>query len=186
MGEDTVEKKGPGRPARVEVNEDTATQPGTGNPLHKAKESLLKKKNLSEEQRERLRMALSDMSGGSQLKVINPDDDYHYFFAAKDPNHPNSVDATKRLGYEIVNRENNSGEALPYGDVADTSGGALQLHDLVLMRIPKEYHQARMEMIAEQGQRRIESSEEAMEEMARRVESGDMSAANNGRRIFIF
>lgn len=169
---------------RIEVNEVEPIQEGTGRKISKPKTSLLNNKKMTDEQKHKLQMALSDMSGSSQLKVINPDPNYYYYFASKNPSHPQSVGAISRLGYEIVNRENNSGEELPFGDVESTQGGALQNHELVLMRIPIEYKEARDKWMSDEGHRRIETSEEELEERAERLQRGEVH--NTNRRTFVF
>lgn len=186
----------PGRPKKettnvIEDNNNAATvyevdpvQPGTDRQMHKANSGLLHRNDLTDAEKNRLRMALSDLSGGSQLDVVNGDPNYHYVFAAKMAGHPQNVESCKRLGYEIVNRENNSGEMLPYGDVANTDGGALQMHDLVMMRIPKEYHEARREMIEKKSRERIEVNEEQVEDLVRRAERE--ANGDNNRSIFVF
>lgn len=136
------------------------------------------KKVLTEVEKTKLQKALSDYSGASRFDIVNKDPDYHYFHAAKDPGHPQSVDAMKRLGYEIVNAEVNSGEAVPRGDIKTPEAGAIQNHEHVLMRLPKYLHEARLQkshdLALERSVRNRQESEEALERLADAQERGNV------------
>ena len=142
-----------------------------------------KKEELSPVEQEALRKALSDYEGASNLDIVNKNPNYFYFLAAKDdkfPTHPQNVTALEQLGYEVVNVENNDGEILPHGTVRDASGGAIQNQELVLMRIPKWLHDARMEKKAEIAVGRSEATHGEMDEAIDRV------ASETGAEVVIF
>lgn len=119
-----------------------------------------------------LKMALSDMNGEfSPFIIDNKNPDFYYYWAAKDDiSNPAHVDKLKRLGYQIVNRENNSGEVAPFADVQTPDGGAIQTREHVLMRIPMEYHLARGARVAELGDERLTGFRNEAEEAIGRTD----------------
>lgn len=115
-----------------------------------------------------LKMALSDMNGEFSPFIIDEatkDPNFYYYWASKDDiSNPAHVDKLKRIGYQIVNRDNNSGEVAPFADVQTPDGGAIQTREHVLMRIPMEYHLARGARVSEIGDERLTSYKNEAEE----------------------
>lgn len=131
---------------------------------------------------EQKRRALADLDGTAGAIVLNKDDRYVYFLGAKDSGHPQSVGALTRIGYEVVNRENNSGEVLPGADVEDSDGGPLQTGDTVLMRLPKELYDLRQEKMQDVIAQRTSQTQEAFEQ---RVEEAERMGGGN-KSVFVF
>jgi uncharacterized membrane protein len=139
--------------------------------------------DLSPDQREALRKALSDYEGASNLDIINQNPEYFYFLAAKDerfPTHPQNVTALKRLGYEVVGSDNNDGEMMPHGTVKDASGGAIQTEEHVLMRLPKWLHDARQNKKMDLATSRSEAAQGEQDEVIERV------ASETGAEVVVF
>lgn len=131
-----------------------------------------KKTELTPAEKERLRRALSDFEGSTILDIENENPEYYYFLAAKEekyPGHPQSVSALERLGYEIVNEDNNDGEVMPHGTVRSPDGGAVQTHELVLMRIPRWLHEERVNRQVEEALKRAEASPQKFEEALEKI-----------------
>lgn len=127
---------------------------------------------LIDEGSDALKMALSDMDGDYSPFTLDNDtlsSDFSYRWAIKDDNrHPAHVDKLKRVGYRVVNSENNSGEVAPFADVQTTQGGAIQTAEHVLMRIPMELYDARQSKIVELGKSRLSGyTDEAKESISR-------------------
>lgn len=135
---------------------------------------------ITQEMRDR---ALADLDGSAGGVILNQDDRYHYYFAAKDTANPANVDALQRIGYEVVNRENNSGEEVPNADVADGEHGAIQTRDTVLMRIPNELHELREEKYQEMIAHRTSATQAEFDEQ---VERADKASKSEGKRVFVF
>lgn len=115
---------------------------------------------LIDEGSDALKMALSDIVGDYSAFTLDEgtlDPAYRYYWAIKDDNsHPAHVDKLKRLGYRIVNKENNSGEIAPFADVQTPEGGALQTSEHVLMRLPIDLSDARQAKIVDIGKERLD------------------------------
>jgi len=134
-----------------------------------------KKKDLSGLDQERLKKVMRDVDVADAFDIINKDSKYSYYLAAKRTDHPQSVEQMELSGYEVVNEEHNSGEILPMGTVRNAEGGAIQNQEHVLMRIPREYAEAKRAAIDERAVSKRRALDDQAQEIKERVkfESGD-------------
>lgn len=140
-----------------------------------------RKTELNDVEKQKLQMALSDFEGATNLDIVNKNPGYYYYLAAKDPGHPSSVGACQRLGYEVVNQENNDGEIMPNAEVKTADGGVIQTGDLVLMRIPMMYHEARVDKMVELAKDRADRTDQEFSEAVDRTPNKSVFVFGAGR-----
>ena len=129
---------------------------------------------------EEIKRVLSDLTGGDMGEIENQSPDFDYIWAATGHEGPGCVTYMQRLGYEIVNSENNSGERVPILSQPNSMEGALVRGDTVLMRIPIHLHNARVDYSKKLSRERMAISQRDFEEA---VERADKNSGNKG--IFI-
>lgn len=136
-----------------------------------------------------LKKRTADLDGfPDPMAVDNPRPGMRYYWAAKDPTHPQSVRKMKYKGYEVVNAENNHGEVAPFAEEPDAENGPIQHEDSVLMCIPEADFVARRHRVSALGHERVEAAREQGRDAVRKygqdVQLQDDSSSNRGRKIF--
>lgn len=143
---------------------------------------MARPKEMSMVDEETKRRILSDYEADDMMTVLNKDPGYEYYFCSTDPRNPASIERSKARGYEIVDQNNNSGEVVPMADQSDASKGAITMPGLALMRIPKEYHEIRMQRHAEEIAKRTSMAQAEFEEQ---VEAYRRDEGRGESRTFI-
>ena len=91
------------------------------------------------------------------LTVQNEEPEYSYYWAVSTPNHPQSVNRLKLMGYEVAKGK----EAAIFGEKGED--GSVRVGEMVLMRTPKGNAERIKNEKIELIRRRITEAEERME-----------------------